>query len=97
MQLLVNWREQVVRQGDRTYRTSDGRVYEISLTGTCIMKCHTVKADFCDRCHTYAAVKGPYCWDCHVDPKLVRQWGKSPDLPTDKPGGISYRAGRASP
>ena len=26
------------------------------------------KADFCDKCHTYASVK-PYCWDCHTEPK----------------------------
>lgn len=73
MKLLVAWREQVVREGNRAYRAADGRVFNVSLTGTCIMKCHTVKADFCDRCHNYAAVQGPYCWDCHVDPALLRR------------------------
>jgi len=73
MELLVNWREQVVREGNRTNRTPDGRIYPVSLTGACLVRCHIVKADFCDRCHSYAAVKGPYCWDCHVDPKLVRR------------------------
>jgi hypothetical protein len=72
MDLLVRWREQVVREGNRSYRAADGRLFNVSLTGTCIMKCHTVKADFCDRCHNYAAVQGPYCWDCHVDPRLVK-------------------------
>jgi len=73
MDLLVRWREQVVREGNRNYRAANGRVYSVSLTGTCIMKCHTVKADFCDRCHNYAAARGPYCWDCHVDPGLIRR------------------------
>jgi len=72
MDLLVDWREQVVREGNRTYRAPDGKVYTVSLTGTCMLKCHTVKEDFCDRCHNYAAVRSPYCWDCHVDPKLVK-------------------------
>jgi len=73
MDLLVTWREQVVREGNRSFRGADGRLFTASLTGTCIMKCHTVKADFCDRCHNYAAVKGPYCWDCHVDPRVARR------------------------
>jgi hypothetical protein len=72
MDLLVSWREQVVREGNRSYRTPDGRLFNVSLTGTCLMRCHTVKTDFCDRCHNYAGVQGPYCWDCHVDPRLVK-------------------------
>jgi hypothetical protein len=39
----------------------------MSLTRTCL-DCHSNKAEFCDRCHTYMAVD-PYCWDCHVEPK----------------------------
>ncbi len=68
MQMLINWREEAVRQGIRTFTAADGKVYRISLTGTCL-GCHD-KQGFCDRCHNYAAVK-PVCWDCHVDPAQV--------------------------
>ncbi len=70
MQMLIQWREEAVRQGIRTFTTADGRVYRISLTGTCL-GCHD-KQGFCDRCHNYAAVK-PVCWDCHVDPAQAAQ------------------------
>ena len=33
MGLLEEWRESAVREGVRTYRSSDGNEYEISLTG----------------------------------------------------------------
>jgi hypothetical protein len=69
MDLLITWRDEVVRQNKRTFTMADGRVFEKSLTKTCL-HCHTSKADFCDKCHDYASVK-PYCWDCHIDPKLV--------------------------
>jgi hypothetical protein len=64
MTLLVQWREDVVRRGDRRYVAGDGRRYEKSLTGTCL-KCHVDKAKFCDRCHDYAGVT-PACTDCHL-------------------------------
>jgi len=66
MDLLNDWRESVVREGTRTYVASDGREYNISLTGTC-MDCHSNKAEFCDQCHNYVGVK-PDCWDCHNPP-----------------------------
>jgi len=68
MQLLVAWRDQVVRDGQRTYVASDGKEYEMSLTGTCIQQCHTKKSEFCDRCHDYASVS-LNCWSCHVVPE----------------------------
>jgi len=71
MALLVEWRDQVVRDADRTFLAFDGRSHEKSLTRTCL-KCHDSKQDFCDKCHDYAAV-APACWDCHIDPQLVRQ------------------------
>jgi hypothetical protein len=71
MDLLMDWREQVVRQNIRIFKAFDGKTYTMGLTQTC-MKCHTSKADFCDRCHAYAGVT-PYCWDCHIDPKLVQR------------------------
>lgn len=69
MKLLGTWRDDVVRRGIRAYPAADGKTYEISLTRTCLGECHTSKQEFCDRCHTYAGVQGPYCWDCHADPK----------------------------
>ena len=71
MDLLVSWRDRVVRQGETTYVASDGHRYTMSLTKTCL-DCHKSKAEFCDRCHNYAAVSLP-CWDCHVDPTLARR------------------------
>jgi [DsrC]-trisulfide reductase subunit J len=68
--LLNLWKENVVRTGGRTYEAGDGKIYTMSLAGTC-MKCHSNKAEFCDRCHNYADVK-PKCWDCHVAPKEVK-------------------------
>jgi len=67
MALLDRWRDEAVRQGQRTAVGFDGRRYRKSLTGTCL-GCHTDKASFCDRCHEFAAVT-PYCWDCHVVPE----------------------------
>jgi len=70
MELLVQWRDEVVRRGNRRFVAFDGKTYNMSLTKTCL-DCHANKAEFCDRCHTYAGVS-PYCWDCHVDPRQVR-------------------------
>lgn len=68
MDLLNQWRDDVVRTGQRDYvSTTSGKVYDMSLSRTC-MDCHTNKAEFCDACHNYLAVS-PYCWDCHVEPK----------------------------
>ncbi len=66
MKMLIDWREDVVRRGDRRYLAYDGKVYTKSLTRTCL-GCHD-KQQFCDRCHAYSGVTGPYCWDCHNDP-----------------------------
>lgn len=74
MTLLIAWRDQVVREGRREFTAFNGKRYQISLTKTC-MGCHISKADFCDKCHTYAGVK-PVCWDCHIDPALL-QGGKA--------------------
>jgi len=66
MQLLMNWRDAVVRQNLRQFTASDGKHYNIGLTNTCLKQCHGGKADFCDRCHNYSAVSLT-CWNCHVD------------------------------
>ncbi len=69
IQLLVSWREDVVRHGDLKYVAFNGKVHEKSLTKTCL-GCHS-KEQFCDRCHTYAGVSGPYCWNCHNEPQVT--------------------------
>jgi len=74
MELLNQWRDLVVRQGQRRWRTPHKTYVEMSLTRTC-MKCHHNKAQFCDRCHNYAGIT-PYCWDCHVEPKYQKKTGK---------------------
>jgi len=67
--LLNKWKDNVVRKGMRTYTAQDGKIYTASLTMTC-MKCHSNKAEFCDRCHNYAGIT-PKCWDCHNIPKVA--------------------------
>jgi hypothetical protein len=68
MQLLDMWRDEVVRKGNRIYKSKlTGKPVEMSLENTC-MKCHTSKAKFCDRCHNYVEA-APQCWDCHNAPK----------------------------
>jgi [DsrC]-trisulfide reductase subunit J len=69
MQLLMSWREDVVRRDQRQYVAFNGKVYEKSLDQTCL-GCHN-KQEFCDRCHAYAGVSGPYCWHCHSQPQTT--------------------------
>ena len=71
MDLLEEWRNEVVREGDtEKYRSTSGKEYEKSLTRTCLMQCHVAgrigKEDFCGKCHAFAGVH-PTCWDCHVE------------------------------
>ena len=66
MEMLMDWRDIVVREGRRTHVASDGQQYDMSLTMTC-MGCHTDKKAFCDDCHDHVGVE-PDCWRCHVDP-----------------------------
>jgi hypothetical protein len=63
MNLLRDWRDEAVRDGDLIYTASDGRRYDKSLSGTCL-SCHVEKEEFCDRCHDYVAAT-IYCWECH--------------------------------
>ncbi len=69
MKLLLEWRDLAVRNNQRTYAAFDGKSYTISLTGTCLRRCHTDRTQFCDRCHAYSGVASPSCWDCHPDPR----------------------------
>ena len=67
MELLISWRDEVVREGNRVYMAFNGKKYDMSLSNTC-MKCHISKVKFCDQCHNYLNVS-PKCWDCHIEPK----------------------------
>ncbi len=78
MQVLVRWRDDVVRENDRVYVATDGRHWEKSLTKTCL-GCHGAvdahgrsmsAATACDECHSYADVR-PDCWNCHHNPSAV--------------------------
>ena len=69
MQLLNEWRDDVLRNGNRVEVEVDGKVYRKGLQLAC-MQCHTNKEEFCDTCHDYASVK-PYCWDCHLTPTEI--------------------------
>jgi hypothetical protein len=66
MKLLNEWRDDVLRNGNRETVKVDGKEYVKSLQLAC-MQCHSNKEKFCDSCHDYAAVK-PYCWNCHLTP-----------------------------
>lgn len=70
MDLLNQWRDEVVRTDERFEVGPDGVRYERSLTNTCL-SCHVNKDRFCDRCHDYMGVQ-PYCWDCHIVPKEIQ-------------------------
>lgn len=65
MQLLDTWRDTVVRDARRIYVGENNKMFNMSLSNTCI-DCHSNKAEFCDKCHDYASAR-PYCWDCHID------------------------------
>ncbi|MGB6064852.1 MAG: sulfate reduction electron transfer complex DsrMKJOP subunit DsrJ [Desulfomonilaceae bacterium] len=74
MQLLSAWRDHAVRENQRVYVSSTGKKFDISLQNTCT-KCHTKKAEFCDRCHNYMGVS-PDCWNCHFTPAESKEFGR---------------------
>lgn len=69
MQMLNEWRDDVLRNGNRVAVNVGGKEYRKGLQTTC-MQCHTNKEKFCDSCHTYTSVK-PSCWTCHLTPELA--------------------------
>ena len=71
MKLLGTWRDKAVREGKRLYTARDGRIFEVSLSGTCL-KCHSNKEQFCDLCHNYVGAK-PTCFSCHSIPGEVKK------------------------
>lgn len=73
MTLLLSWRDEALRDSHRIYENGRGERYDISLMRTCL-GCHSNRAEFCDRCHEFAAVE-PYCWQCHYAPEQVAKEG----------------------
>jgi [DsrC]-trisulfide reductase subunit J len=69
MTLLNEWRNAVVRKGERVYTSASGVERVMSLRGTC-MGCHTNRERFCTRCHEYSGVE-PTCWNCHIEPEGI--------------------------
>ncbi|MBI4865000.1 MAG: sulfate reduction electron transfer complex DsrMKJOP subunit DsrJ [Candidatus Riflebacteria bacterium] len=65
MELLNDWRDQVVREKKRIYVSSSGRRYRMSLSGTCV-DCHGGSKKFCTQCHD-AVGSTLFCWDCHSE------------------------------
>lgn len=61
-ELLIQWRNNVVRNDIQTYTASDGKQYQESLA-TCA-QCHPDTEDFCNQCHNYIGVSLD-CWNCH--------------------------------
>lgn len=74
MKLLNQWRTEVVRDGKRIYVAPSGKKYEMSMEKECF-RCHSNKAQFCDKCHVYAGLDkptDPYCFTCHVVPSETK-------------------------
>lgn len=71
MVMLNEWRDEVLRDGNRVAVTVGGKEYRKGLQMAC-MECHTNKEKFCDSCHTYTSVN-PYCWDCHLTPGQAKK------------------------
>ena len=67
MVLINQWRDEVLREGNREKIVVLEKKYDKSLMNGCML-CHNNKKKFCDECHVYASV-APYCWDCHFVPK----------------------------
>ncbi len=67
MDLLDQWRNAVVRDGEREYVATNGRKWDMSLSRTCL-GCHGNPQQFCEECHSYLGVNLS-CWQCHVAPE----------------------------
>lgn len=79
-QMLNDWKNSALRDGNRLFMASDGRTFNISLQNTC-MRCHSNIEQFCVECHNYVAVE-PKCWQCHIEPPEVaasalEEWGEA--------------------
>lgn len=65
MEILHQWKVQVVRDDNRVMVTPDGREFEMSLQNTCL-DCHSNYDEFCEKCHVANGVD-PNCWTCHTN------------------------------
>jgi len=65
MVLLNDWRNEVVREGEKTYTSYTHKNFNMNLEKTCL-NCHSDTKQFCDQCHNYLG-ESPYCWDCHIE------------------------------
>ncbi|MFP5221093.1 MAG: sulfate reduction electron transfer complex DsrMKJOP subunit DsrJ [Acidobacteriota bacterium] len=74
MVLLNEWRDDVIRNGNRVWKNEAGKEFNMSLTNTC-MGCHENKDKFCDKCHVTVGVN-PYCWTCHNTSPVKKEGGK---------------------
>jgi [DsrC]-trisulfide reductase subunit J len=83
MQMLVDWRENVIRSyepghpqaDDRIFVNPEGKKYLASLSNTCL-NCHSNKSQFCDQCHNYVSVV-PNCFGCHQDKEIKQKVAKA--------------------
>jgi len=69
MKMLLDWRDQKVREGKVYYINSKGEYYLMSLQRTCL-KCHQHRGHFCERCHITVSAR-PDCWKCHKGPEEI--------------------------
>jgi hypothetical protein len=67
MELLKDWRDDVVRKGDRTQYNGFNKTFEDCFN------CHRSYEEFCMKCHGYLGVT-PGCVQCHIYPELVEQY-----------------------
>lgn len=65
MKLLYKWRDLVVRESINNYTNEAGKIFEISLTNTCL-ECHSDSSEFCARCHEKVGAEIT-CWGCHFE------------------------------
>ncbi|MBA3018358.1 MAG: sulfate reduction electron transfer complex DsrMKJOP subunit DsrJ [Proteobacteria bacterium] len=80
MQILDLWRDTVVRDANRAYKSGSGKTFGMSLSSgeeSCL-GCHESKTEFCDKCHNYASV-APYCWTCHIAPEEKKPEENKPE------------------
>ena len=85
MQLLNQWREASVRNGQSVYINSQGKSFEISLQDTCL-NCHSTEAEKASKTEGMSnpevnaspqfcaschdySAVKPLCWSCHFEPK----------------------------
>lgn len=65
MDLLLDLRDEVVREGSHMQVVVDGQVRQVTLDGC--WDCHTDRTQFCNRCHDSVNLN-LNCFKCHHDP-----------------------------